>query len=158
MVMKRRWLMILGWAAGIGAATAMPWLPASATYTPATKPSFIGVWNTADPKSQGLQKLVISASGGNLIVDVWAAATRSVAYVGQGKLELYGRDIEDRSPLRGIMTSVWDSGVGTGIFKLDGDRLSVELFTRFTDGSKRANYRSLHTFVRKQPKRVKPGR
>jgi hypothetical protein len=113
---------------------------------------FAGKWVNEDPNTGGLSSLQIEVRGRRLRIQAWGKchptdcawgfvqATVHAASVGANPIE----SAEAASTL--YITSF--SQIIMIIRPIDGDRLRVELFTKFTDESGRADYTRVETFRR----------
>jgi hypothetical protein len=101
--------------------------------------SFIGTWENIDPDAEGIVKLIITDEGG-IQIQAFGSCSPEPCDWGIVAGEAYGRN--ESAARANSFFAVFDTGnvesVMTG--SRNGDRLRVEVFTRFMDGSGRADH------------------
>lgn len=109
---------------------------------------FLGTWVPIAKDRSGLKRIDITRSGKSWTIHVWAFATFTEIDWGTVPLHLLGSDVASRS--FDYALAVWKPDFADKYMTLhiENNRLVVEQFTLFTDGSKRSNYRSIERFKR----------
>ncbi len=115
-----------------------------AAFSSAFTSPFVGRWRNEDPETDGITRVSIRESGNALVVHMWGACIPVECYWGELQTSL--ADADD-----GVLALVWNPTFAQRTQELqvlqDG-RLRVKTHTRFTDGSGRQPYDSVHYFSR----------
>lgn len=112
---------------------------------------FSGDWRNTDSHTRGITRLQIQTSG-SIMVHAWGACSPSDCDWGAVPAYAYAPDVSSSisSSARAI-TAEYTTGFShtTLVITPSGsNRLTVQSFTRFTDGSGRSNYTNTYQFVR----------
>ena len=101
-----------------------------------------GYWINCDPKARSVPTIVISGRT-KLRVEAWGSCSPKWCKWGPAK-EAFAYSTGVCSPRAVAFTAFWDPGFAEKIMTghLCNGCLSVEIFTRFKDGSRRYNYYS----------------
>ena len=111
---------------------------------------FTGNWKNVKSNSRGITKIILSQNRG-LKIQVFGSCSPKDCDWGTQKAFAYGRSVSSNTKRETkVITATYKKGFSITqlILKLRRNRLTVETFTRFTDGTKRSNYTSINTFVR----------
>ena len=113
--------------------------------------AWVGTWLPVG-KSE-FKRIHISNGPSGLHVIVVARTTFSEYAWAKTALIPFGRNVEDKTVARSM--AIWnvDFGKEYAVFALNGNRLDVEIYTQFTDTSKRSNYYLVEKFVQATAKR-----
>jgi len=110
---------------------------------------FAGDWNNVDTNTGGITKLSIAVSGDSANVHAWGKCHPTDCDWGTSPGVAFAPDVS--SDLAGqavALMAVYNTGFSetTLFIKPQGNRLSVQSYTRFTDNSGRSNYASSYVF------------
>ncbi|MFZ3148681.1 MAG: hypothetical protein WA137_06530 [Methanothrix sp.] len=115
---------------------------------------FAGDWSNVDTNTGGITKLSIAISGDSADVHVWGKCHPTDCDWGDVTAFAFAPDVSSDlvSQARALMAIFVTSFSETTLFiKPQGSRLSVQSYTRFTDGSGRSNYASSDVFQKNSP-------
>jgi hypothetical protein len=110
---------------------------------------FAGDWNNVDPNTGGITKLSIVVSGASANVHVWGKCHPTDCDWGGVDSFVFAPDVSSDpiSQAQALMATFTTSFSVTTLFiSPQVSRLSVQSYTRFTDGSGRSNYGSSDLF------------
>ncbi|OPY50313.1 MAG: hypothetical protein A4E49_02788 [Methanosaeta sp. PtaU1.Bin112] len=110
---------------------------------------FAGDWSNVDPNSGGITKLRIAISGASANVHAWGKCHPTDCDWGGVNAFAFAPDVSSDpvSQAQALMATYVTSFSETTLFiSPQGSRLSVQSYTRFTDGSGRSNYGSSDLF------------
>jgi len=113
---------------------------------------YYGIWRNVDPNG-GITRIDIAKQGNKLVVHVWGKCHPKDC--DWGKQIAYPYSASVGSSMTGntqAVTAVYNTDFSQTILviRLRGKRLTVEVFTRFTDGSGRNNYTKTHSFTKRR--------
>ena len=106
---------------------------------------FAGDWTNVDTNTGGLTTLSIGVSGTSATVHVWGRCHPTDCDWGEVQAVAFAPDVSsDMVSQARALVAIYDEGFKetTLIIKPQGNRLSVQSYSRFKDGSGRSNYRS----------------
>lgn len=110
---------------------------------------FAGDWNNVDPNTGGITKLSIAVSGASANVHAWGKCHPTDCDWGSVDAFAFSPDVSSDpvSQAQALMATFVTSFSETTLFiNAQGSQLSVQSYTRFTDGSGRSNYDSSDLF------------
>lgn len=113
---------------------------------------FEGHWKNVNAQTRGVIELDIKVHGLDVDVKAWGACTPKPCEIGNIDAHLYAPAVEDNlvTSARALIVRYHDSfSERTLVIEPRGaEELSAQMFTHFTDGSKRTNYVESGTFSR----------
>jgi len=110
---------------------------------------FAGDWTNVDSNTGGITTLGIGISGSSASVQAWGKCHPTDCDWGAVPAYSFGPDVSsDPVNQAQALMAVFDAGFSetTLFIKPQGNRLSVQSYTRFKDSSGRANYASSYVF------------
>ncbi|MBV5262404.1 hypothetical protein FLX56_28950 [Synechococcus moorigangaii CMS01] len=110
---------------------------------------FVGTWTNTNSNTNGITRLVVTASGNNLMIQAFGNCQPTDCDWGSTTLTTYGANVQDANHTRA--TALYQKSFAQSLLALHlqgGDRLNLQNFTRFTDGSGRQNYAMQEAFQR----------
>jgi len=120
---------------------------------------FSGNWTNVDPNTGGITRLNIDVFGSSASVHAWGKCHPTDCDWGSVNAFAFGPDVSsDLSSQALALMAVYSTGFSTTtlFIKPQGNRLSAQSYTRFTDNSGRSNYGSSYVF-QKSPSILAPG-
>lgn len=113
---------------------------------------FAGDWKNIDPNTRGVTTLNISAVGSAVTVQAWAKCHPQDCDWGRVNGHAYAPDVssnlaEAAETISALFRTSFSETLMI-IHAVPGNRLHAEVLTRFTDRSRRSNYRNSYSFVR----------
>jgi hypothetical protein len=119
---------------------------------PAHINQFAGKWVNDDPNTRGLTNLQIDVRGRRLRIQAWGKCHPTDCAWGYAVGTVHAASVE-ANPVENAeaITTLYITSFSQTILiirPLEGDRLRVEVFTKFTDESGRADYTHTETFRR----------
>lgn len=116
---------------------------------------FAGNWENSDRNTRGITRLQITPSGNNLRVHAWGSCSPKDCDWGVVTATPYAAKVDDNlARAARTATAVFKQGHADTILiiKLAGRKqLTVESYTRFKDGGRRANYASTYQMRKATP-------
>ena len=112
---------------------------------------FSGRWKNIDPNTGGITTLNIIVSGTNVTLEVWGKCHPTDCYWGKVVANAYGPDVSsDLVTTAKALSAVFKTNFNETIVIIHPlrNRLKAEVFTHFTDGSKRTDYTNVYIFER----------
>ena len=113
---------------------------------------FAGRWKNVDPDTGGLTTLRIAVRGRRLRVEAWGRCHPSDCAWGYAEATVYAPGVTaDPAEAAQVATTLYVTSFSQTILvirPMEGGRLRVETFTKFTDESARADYTTVQTFSR----------
>ncbi len=113
---------------------------------------FSGTWKNTDPNTRGITTLKITLNGTQAQLQTWGKCEPSDCDWGTVEAYPYGPGVgANLTPSASSLSAQFRTGFSETlvILSLSGaNRLSAQVFTRFTDASGRSNYRTDYTFRR----------
>jgi hypothetical protein len=111
-----------------------------------------GNWKNADPNTRGLTTLAISGNGYSLRMHAWGKCHPQDCDWGEVAAYAYAPDVSSPlDPTAQAVSAVFTTGFSQTLVIVrpaGNNRLRVEAYTRFTDGSNRSSYTEVYTFNR----------
>jgi hypothetical protein len=110
---------------------------------------FAGDWSNVDPNTDGITKLSIAISGTSANVHAWGKCHPTDCDWGRVNAFAFAPDVSSDpvSQAQALMATFVTTFKETTLFiSPQGNRLSVQSYTRFTDNSGRSNYASSGIF------------
>lgn len=139
--MKRIWLSLI----------AVILLVAISNLAFAALTDFSGKWVNVDPNTRGITKLDIQISGNSATVQAWGKASPADIDWGRINAVPFAPNVST-SPAATTRTlmAIYDTNFCKRylIIHSGGSRISVEVYTVFTDNSNRSNYLEVSVFTR----------
>lgn len=124
----------------------------SVSLTLANLNQFEGKWVNADSDTRGVTKLDIAVNGTNVSVQAWGKCQPSDCDWGRVEAYAYGPNVQSNlAETAQAISATYKTNFSQTlliIHQTGGNRLQVEVLTRFTDGSSRSNYHSIYNFQR----------
>jgi hypothetical protein len=121
---------------------------------PAHINQFAGKWVNDDPNTGGLSSLQIEVRGRHLRIQAWGKCHPTDCAWGYAQGTVYAASVQTNPVEQAEMaTTLYITSFSQTILvirPLEGDRLRVEVFTKFTDESGRADYTRTETFRRNE--------
>ena len=113
---------------------------------------FVGSFRNVNPSTSGITKMEITRNGANVRVQVWGQCSPTDCDWGIEDGFAYGDNVSS-NPVNAArsVSVIYRKSFAVSILVIRpgaGNRLQVENFTRFTDGSGRAAYTDRETFMR----------
>lgn len=130
-------------------ATACLLLLISLSTCTASLAQFAGDWTNIDTNTGGITKLSIAVSGTSATVHAWGKCVPTDCDWGAVSAYPFAPDVSsDLASQAQALMAIFDAGFKetTLFIKPQGNRLSVESYTRFKDNSGRSNYGSRDQF------------
>lgn len=120
--------------------------------SPAHINQFAGKWVNDDPNTRGLTSLQIDVRGGRARIHAWGKCHATDCTWGYAAGTVHAASVE-ANPVENAeaITTLYITSFSQTILvirPLEGNRIRVEVFTKFTDESGRADYTSTETFRR----------
>jgi hypothetical protein len=116
--------------------------------------SFIGSWKNVDANTRGITKLHIGKQGDILSMQAWGKCHPQDCDWGTVPSYAYGPGVSSTlAHNTEAVSAVFTPGHAETLViiqRAPNNRIRAEVLTRFTDGSGRANHRSLYTFARER--------
>ena len=115
---------------------------------------FAGDWSNVDPNTGGITKLSIAISGDSANVHAWGKCHPTDCDWGDVTAFAFAPDVSsDPVSQAQALMAIFDAGFSetTLFINLQGNRLSVQSYTRFKDNSGRSNYASSDVFQKSSP-------
>jgi len=120
--------------------------------TSASIDRFAGKWKNVDPQTRGITNIHIDVSGSRIQIQTWGKCHPSDCAWGFAEGTAYAPGVESNL----IETAETISTIYLTSFSqmilvirpIEADQIQVEVLTKFTDQSGRANTRHLYTFTR----------
>ncbi len=113
---------------------------------------FNGSWKNSDAGTQGVTRLNVRINGNDVSVQAWGQCHPNDCDWGRVRATPYATDVSADIRARTRAISAFyrkDFSESLLVLRLSGSgRLSVDVFTRFTDGSGRSDYTNSYTFQR----------
>jgi hypothetical protein len=135
-------------------ATAYLLLLISLSTCTASLAQFSGDWTNVDTNTGGITKLNIDISGDAASVHAWGKCHPTDCDWGTVDAFAFGPDVSSDlvNQAQALMAVYYtDFSVTTLFIKPQGNRLSVQSYTAFTDNSQRSNYGSTYVFQKSTP-------
>ena len=135
-------------------ATACLLLLISLSTCTASLAQFAGDWSNVDSNTGGITTLNIGISGNSAQVHAWGKCHPTDCDWGTVSAFAFAPDVSsDLASQAQALMAIFDAGFSetTLFIKPQGNRLSVQSYTRFKDGSGRSNYASSNVFQKTSP-------
>ena len=135
-------------------ATACLLLLISLSTCTASLAQFAGEWSNIDTNTGGITKLNIGISGASANVHAWGKCHPTDCDWGTVPAFAFAPDVSsDLASQAQALMAIFDAGFSetTLFIKPQGNRLSVQSYTRFKDNSGRSNYASSDVFQKSSP-------
>ena len=111
---------------------------------------FAGTWTNIDPKTRGLTRLEISLNGNKVSVHAYGSCHPRDCDWGEAMAIAYAPSVESiLTETAHALTITYNRDYADQIMiirSVEGERLQVELFTHFKDGSGRSDYTTVDNF------------
>lgn len=123
---------------------------------------FPGRWENINSNTGGITALDIRLTGAGLRIRAWGQCQPRDCDWGEVTAFAYGPGVNDSlNQTAKVISAVFSTGFSETLLIIEpapANRLRAEVFTRFTDNSTRANYKSVHTFTNAfpAPKQISP--
>jgi hypothetical protein len=121
---------------------------------------FIGNWQNVDAKTRGITRLVITRQGADLSMRAWGQCHPQDCDWGSVGAYAYGPNVSANlnhtAQAVSALFTPQHAQTLVIVHKAGKNRIRAEVLTRFTDKSKRTNYRNVHTFARAHKPPVHP--
>jgi hypothetical protein len=99
----------------------------------------IGTWVNTNKATNDLEKIIITAAGGGITVQVFGACKPTPCPWGSVPGFIYAANVSSNKVVAFCADYRFGFGAATVLGHLQGQYLEVEVFTEFTDGSGRSN-------------------
>ena len=112
---------------------------------------FVGTWRNVNSQDRGAIRLRVQLVGNAVRVQIWGHCTPNPCDWGSVNAVVYGPSVQSSLPQQAIVLRAnYNESFAhrAAIIHPAGNRLRLELLTRFTDGSHRANYVDVGLFQR----------
>jgi len=129
-------------------------LMAMASLAHAQFSKFSGLWENADPKTQGVTNLEIRVEGDVVTVQAWGKCYPKDCDWGRVNAFAYAPSISSNlTDSARALSAVFVTNFSQNLMIIHAGeyRLYVEILTRFTDNSERTNYQAFYTFTQAAP-------
>jgi hypothetical protein len=115
---------------------------------------YLGNWKNVDTNTQGITRIELTKSGGKIFVHAWGKCHPEDCDWGAVEAFAYAQSVsESMINNTRVVTAVYSTNFSQTVLVvrlMSGNRLQVEVFTRFTDNSNRNNYTKKYTFSKKR--------
>jgi hypothetical protein len=113
---------------------------------------FAGTWSNIDPTTRGLTRLEITLNGNKVFVHAYGSCHPRDCDWGEAEAIPYAPNVGSiLAETAQALTITYNRDHADQIMiirRVEGERLQVELFTHFKDGSRRSDYTTVDTFRR----------
>lgn len=111
---------------------------------------FVGKWENTDAKTRGLTRLEITATGTKVKVHAFGDCKPTDCDLGEVEGVAYAPSVESKLEATAkAITVTYPGGEMLMVIRpVEGNRLQAEVFTQFTDNSRRSDYTVVYTFAR----------
>jgi hypothetical protein len=124
--------------------------------TSAQLSQFAGNWQNIDPKTRGITRLEISENEKDVTVHGFGRCSPIECDMGKAKATAYAPSVDSNLlETAQALTVIYKSGFAEKIMMIrpiEGDRLRAEIFTHFTDNSRRSDFTEVYTFTNNKSK------
>jgi|GEM_PF-5693891 len=110
---------------------------------------FVGTWEPANKRSDYL-RIEVSAISSSIRIIVWTKSTRDSVSWPARELIVFSDSVSGRVFKKAMATWKVDFGEQVCILTIVNNTLKLDMFTRFTDKSKRSNYTVSEQFVKRR--------
>jgi hypothetical protein len=115
---------------------------------------YLGNWKNIDVNTGGITKIDISKAGNNLSVHTWGKCQPEDCDWGVAEAFPYSESTsQNMISNTQVVTAIYNTDFSQTILVIrliNANRLQVEVYTRFTDNSKRNNYTKTYLFSKKR--------
>jgi hypothetical protein len=108
--------------------------------------TMVGTWVNTDSNTRGITKIVITESGSQYEVHAFGKCHPNDCDWGKTLMTTYGDDVSD--PTHKVGMAEFNPGFAKTMLSIQqsGNRITLDGFTNFTDGSGRQNYHNRYNF------------
>jgi hypothetical protein len=126
-------------------ATALAIVATNAPAVAGSASTMVGTWVNTDRNTRGITRIVITESGNQYEVNAFGRCHPTDCDWGKSVMTTYGDNVSD--PTHKVGTAQFNPGFAQTLLSIrqQGNQISVDGFTNFTDGSGRQNYHDRYT-------------